>query len=74
MAHKKKRNKKYQGEDAKQNAPSVEPTIHRYEAVQRTALGEWWQTKKRFARPVAITAGIAIVIAWLIVEVIGMIF
>ena len=74
MARKKKRNKKYQGEDAKQNAPSVEPTIHRYEAVQRSALGEWWQTKKRIARPVAIAVGIAIVVIWLIVEVIRMIF
>lgn len=74
MARKKKRNKKYQGEDAKQNAPSVEPTIHRYEAVQRTALGEWWQGKKRLAKPVAITGGIAIVAIWLIIEIIGMVF
>ena len=74
MARKKKRNKKYQGEDAKQNAPSVEPTIHRYEAVQRSALGEWWQGKKRIVKPVAITGGIAIVAIWLIIEVIGMIF
>ena len=69
----KKRTKRYQGEDAKQPISST-PVVHRYEAVERSPLGEWWQTKKRIVRPVAITGGVVIGVAWLLVELFQIIF
>lgn len=62
---KKKRNKVYKGEDAA--APS-KPTVHKYTAVQRSKVGQWWHEKKRFAKPVIITTIIVLAIVWLLVE------
>jgi hypothetical protein len=69
----KKRTKRYQGEDAKQPV-ATKPVVHRYEAVERSRLGEWWQTKKRIARPVAIAGGITLIAAWLLTELIRIVF
>ncbi len=56
----KKRTKKYRGEDAKvvQSSSSSEPVVHRYEAVERSKTGEWWQEKKNTVRLGAIATGV----------------
>jgi hypothetical protein len=44
----KKRTKRYQGEDAKRTNTTVSaPVVHRYEAVERSKFGEWFQPRKR---------------------------
>lgn len=72
----KKRTKKYSGEDAKQfNQPvSSEPVVHRYTAVQRTRLGQWWYERKRFAKPVGIAALVVLIVSWIVYELINLIF
>ena len=72
----KKRNKKYTGEDAKQfNQPiSSEPVVHRYTAVERSRLGQWWFEKKRFAKPVGITVLVILLVVWMIYELINLAF
>lgn len=61
---KKKRNKVYRGVDA-----AVErPTITRVSAVNRSKIGQWWFDRKRILKPVLITAGIVILVVWLIIE------
>jgi len=62
--NKKKRNKVYTGADAAAQGP----TIHRYKAVQRSKLGQWWHEKKRVVKIVSITAIILLIIVWLIYE------
>ena len=71
----KKRTKRYQGEDAKHmNTVPSEPVVHRYEAVERSRLGEWWQSKKKTVRIGAIAAAIVGGSTWLIVELVRAIF
>lgn len=71
----KKRTKRYQGEDAKHmNAVPSEPVVHRYEAVERSRLGEWWHTKKKVVRLSAIIATIGAGSIWLITELVRAIF
>lgn len=71
----KKRTKQYQGEDAKRtNVVPSEPVVHRYEAVERSRVGEWWQAKKKVIRLGAIVAGIGAGATWLIVELFRLIF
>lgn len=70
----KKRTKRYSGEDAKRPPTSAEPVIHRYEAVERSRVGEWWQSKKRLVRIGAIAAAIVGGATWLIVELLRAIF
>lgn len=40
--NKRKRSKKYSGDDAVRQAP----VVHRFSAVERSWLGEWWQNNK----------------------------
>ncbi|MEO5499218.1 MAG: hypothetical protein ABIR46_01835 [Candidatus Saccharimonadales bacterium] len=55
----KKRTKKYQGEDAKVTKPATsEPVVHRFEAVERSKAGDWWQEKKKAVRLGAIATGV----------------
>lgn len=61
----KKRNKPYTGEDAVKP-----PTVHRYQAVVRSPLGEWWQDNKRRFKIGAIVAAIAFVVVYAIYELI----
>ncbi|MEO5949827.1 MAG: hypothetical protein ABIQ04_00085 [Candidatus Saccharimonadales bacterium] len=61
---KKKRNKVYKGVDA----AITRPTITRIEAANRSKIGQWWFEKKRFAKPVLIGSGVALVVIWLITE------
>lgn len=60
----KKRQKTYSGSDAKVEAP----IIHRYSAIERSRLGQWWHDHGKVARRIALYGGGAIVTIWLIVE------
>ncbi len=66
----KKRNKPYRGDDY----VSDQPVVHHYTAVVRSPLGEWWQEHKRTVRIVSLIGGGAVVVVFLIVELIGLIF
>lgn len=71
----KKRTKRYQGEDAKRTAPaSSEPVVHRYEAVERSRLSEWWQPRKKLFRFGAIATGVTLGGGWLLVELFQLVF
>jgi hypothetical protein len=63
---KKKRNKAYTGQDASISRPIVT----RISAVKRNKVQQWWFEKKRIAKPVLITAGIVIVVVWLLIELV----
>ena len=67
---KKKRNKAYRGQDAKIQAPQV----IRVEAANRNKVSQWWFEKKRIVRPVAIAGAIALVIIWLLFELVRVLF
>lgn len=67
---KKKRNKAYTG----QGAAVTQPTITRLNAVQRNKVQQWWHDKKRVAKPVLIGVGAAIIVVWLLIELIRIIF
>lgn len=67
---KKKRNKAYQGRDAR----VVQPQIIHVEAANRNRLSQWWFEKKAFLKPILIASGIALVVVWLIFELIRVIF
>ena len=66
---KKKRNKVYSGADAS----VTRPTVTRMSAANRNAVSQWWFEKKRFTKPVAIAAGVGIVVIWLLFELIRLI-
>jgi hypothetical protein len=66
---KKKRNKVYQGVDASISRPIVTKIT----AVKRNRVQQWWFEKKRVAKPALIIGGVAIVIAWLLFELIRII-
>lgn len=61
---KKKRNKQYRGADAALTKPSVT----RISAANRSKIGQWWFERKRILKPVLITAGIAALVVWLLIE------
>lgn len=63
---KKKRNKTYAGTDAKITRPSVT----RLTAENRSVIQQWWFEKKRVAKPVIITSLVALVVVWLLVELV----
>ncbi len=64
--HKKKRNKVYTGVDAS----ITRPIITRLEATDRNKLAQWWFDHKRVMKPTLITTAVAIVIIWLLIELI----
>lgn len=68
--NRKKRNKPYTGADA---APS-QPVVHRYVAVQRSPLGEWWHTHKKAIILGLKIAGITAIVVWLLYELFMMVF
>lgn len=70
--HKKKRNKQYTGADAA--ASTKGPVVHRYVAVQRSPLGEWWHDHKRAAKITGIVAGGGTLAIWFIYEGLRLIF
>lgn len=63
---KKKRTKKYSGQDA----VVTRPTVTRVTAVKRNKLQLWWLDRKRVLRPALITTGVVAAAAWLIVELV----
>lgn len=66
---KKKRNKQYSGA----NASSKQPIITRVQAVKRNPVSQWWLEKKQIAKPILIAAAVAIVVIWLIFELLRII-
>ena len=66
---KKKRNKKYTGQDAAMTRPS----ITRVEAVHRNKLGQWWYDHKRVAKPIGIASAVVLLLIWLIIELVRII-
>lgn len=67
---KKKRDKAYKGSGAAANRPSVT----RLSAVNRNRAHQWWVDNKRIAKPVLITAGVALIVIILLVEIIRLVF
>ncbi|MNH49910.1 hypothetical protein D3C73_15050 [compost metagenome] len=63
---KKKRTKKYSGADA----AVTRPVVTRVTAANRNKIGQWWFERKKILKPVLITAGIATLLVWLIIEII----
>ena len=63
---KKKRNKQYQGQDAK----ITRPTVIRVEAANRNKVSQWWFERKSFVKPVAIAIVVVAIIVWLIFELV----
>ena len=66
---KKKRNKKYQGTDAKVSTPQVV----RVSAEERSRFREWWLTYGRLAKFAGGAVGILLVLVLLIVGIVGII-
>jgi hypothetical protein len=66
---KKKRNKVYTGKDAS----VTRPTVTRISAADRNKLQQWWFEKKRLAKPVIIAAVVAVIVIWLIFELVHVI-
>lgn len=70
---KKKRTKRYQGEDARTHVQNS-PVVHRYEAVERNRLSQWWYERKRTLKPM-LWLGLGVIgVVWLIIELIRLIF
>lgn len=67
---KKRRNKAYSGADA----ADKKPVIHRYVAVQRSPLQEWWLEKKRPLKIGGTIVGILTFLGWIMYEAIRIIF
>lgn len=63
---KKKRNKVYTGA----GASVTQTTVTRVRAENRNKAQQWWLEKKRFAKPVLITAAVALVVIWLLFELV----
>lgn len=65
---KKKRNKKYQGADAK----VITPQVMRVSAEERSRFKEWWLVYGQLTRLVAIAVAILLVVILLVVGIVGM--
>ena len=71
----KKRTKRYQGEDAKRpTSTTVEPVVHRYEAVERSKFGEWLQPRKRALKLAGTVLGGGALGIWLLFKLLQMVF
>lgn len=71
MSHKskKKRNKQYQGADARVETP----VVTRMTAVSRHPLHQWLYDRRKFARPVAIAAAVVFALVLVITQIVRMI-
>lgn len=65
---KKKRTKRYQGADAAVQGP----VVHRYEAVERSRLGQWWYDHKARARIAGIIVAVVLVITLIVSGVLSL--
>lgn len=63
---KKKRNKVYTGQDA----AITKPTVTRIQAANRNKIQQWWFEKKRVAKPILIGVAVALIVLWLIIELV----
>lgn len=63
---KKKRNKVYTGADAS----ITRPVVTKLTAANRNPIQQWWFEKKRVVKPVAIAGAVAIVVIWLLIELV----
>lgn len=63
---KKKRTKKYSGQDAAVSRP----TITRVTAVKRNKAQLWWLDRKRLLRPLFIVIAVITAAVWLVVELV----
>ncbi|HET7630484.1 MAG TPA: hypothetical protein VFK03_03860 [Candidatus Saccharimonadales bacterium] len=61
---KKKRSKAYRGADAK----AAPKQVHRYQAVQRSTVGQWWFDRRAWLKPVIIAVLVVAFLIWLIVS------
>ncbi len=66
----KKRTKQYTNADT----INSQPVVHRYRAVVRSPLGEWWQDHRKQVRMVAIIAGIALIVVFVLFELVDLLF
>lgn len=66
---KKKRNKPYSGS----NAAVTRPVVQKISAVNRNKIQQWWFEKKRALKPILIASAVAIVVIWLLIELIRVI-
>ncbi len=71
MSNKKKRNKTYTGPDAK---VSQTPAVHKYTAVERSKLSEWYQPRKTIIKRIAVYGGGGLVVIVLLFEAIRSLF
>lgn len=62
---KKKRTKKYSGQDI-----AARPSVTHVTAVKRNKLQLWWLDRRRLMKPVIITGGVLLIVAWLVVELV----
>jgi len=69
MPPKKKRSKAYTGADAK----VTRPAITHMTAANRSGLQQWYFDRKRLIKPISITIVVAIVVVWLLIELIRII-
>jgi len=66
MSKKKRRNKRYAGEDAK----IEQTTVHHYSAVDRGTFGQWWYERKTLVKRVALFGGGGALLIYLLIEAI----
>jgi hypothetical protein len=66
----KKRNKPYTGIDA---APT-QPVVHRYTAVVRSPLSEWWFEHKKRVKTISLITGGVLALGYLLYEFFRMLF
>jgi hypothetical protein len=66
---KKKRDKKYQGQEASKK----HATVTHIQAVNRGKLGQWWYDNKRVAKPVLIASGVVGLLIVSILEIISIV-
>lgn len=71
----KKRNKRYSGEDARTTgvAGQNKPVVHRFEAKQRTAVGQWLFEHRRGVKYSLIATGVVAFIALIVTGIIQII-
>lgn len=67
---KKKRNKPYTGADA----ASKGPVVHKYVAVERSPLGEWWLDHKRAVKLSSLIGGGGALVIWFLYEALRLAF
>jgi hypothetical protein len=66
----KKRNKPYTGIDAAPN----QPVVHRYSAVVRSPINQWWFDHKKRIKTFSLIGGGVLLLGWLLYEFFMMLF